>query len=128
MGPCLFPLRENLCFPYVFLQKQENQLKYNKSVIKSKNRPEVNHGHTKRQKIQEEELYDFKGPVFCVEVSSGVFYTRRNGKCCWTGNSRSTGPVQNLTRQPAEGRSRDGGLRLGEMEIFFELDGSDSAS
>jgi hypothetical protein len=90
---------------------------WNCSVIKSKNCPEVNHGHTKRQKIQEEELYDYEGPVYCVEVPSGVFYTRRNGKACWTGNSRSTGPVQNLTRQPAEGRSRDGGLRLGEMEV-----------
>ena len=90
---------------------------WNCSVIKSKNCPEVNHEHTKGQKIQEEELYDYEGPVYCVEVPSGVFYTRRNGKACWTGNSRSTGPVQNLTRQPAEGRSRDGGLRLGEMEV-----------
>ena len=52
-----------------------------------------------------EELVDYEGPVFCLQVPSEVFYVRRNGKGVWTGNSRSRGPRTILTRQCPEGRS-----------------------
>jgi len=60
----------------------------------------------------------FKGRVYCLRVASEVFYVRRNGKAVWTGNSRAhNGPIVMMTRQPSDGRARQGGLRLGEMEL-----------
>jgi DNA-directed RNA polymerase II subunit RPB2 len=49
----------------------------------------------------------FIGPVFYQRLKHMV-----NDKV----HSRATGPMVNLTHQPAEGRSRAGGLRVGEME------------
>jgi hypothetical protein len=89
---------------------------YRCSLIKKRTNPCVNHSHIKTQEIQDEKEYDYEGKVYCLQVPGEVFYVRKNGKSVWTGNSRSNGPSVLLTRQPTEGRSRDGGLRIGEME------------
>lgn len=63
-------------------------------------------------------LYDGKtGQMLECSVFMGVvFYQRLKHMVADKQHCRSIGPMVNLTRQPAEGRSRDGGHRFGEME------------
>jgi DNA-directed RNA polymerase II subunit RPB2 len=60
-------------------------------------------GHNGRQM----EVNVFMGPVF---------YQRLRHCSADKLHSRASGPLVMLTRQPAEGRAREGGLRFGEME------------
>ena len=55
-------------------------------IIKTKNEPEMNHGHCHEQTGQSEEIYDYEGMVGCLEVPSHVFMIRQNNKNVWIGN------------------------------------------
>jgi len=61
---------------------------YEVRIVTTKLEPQVNNGHVKKQRAQEEYFVEnYTKPVYCVRVPGHVVYVRRNGKAVWSGNS-----------------------------------------
>ncbi len=63
-------------------------------IVKTKNEPQINHGHVHEQEIQKEDIIHYTGKVYCLEVpETHLMYCRESqlSPPSWTGNSARSG-------------------------------------
>ena len=70
----------------------EKSISYCISINKTKNEPIIK--TTNRDAFSKSQ---YKGHVYCVELEkNNILYTRRKGKCVWSGNSRAQAEIRQL--------------------------------
>ncbi len=71
----------SITIPQMSLKGKNKREIYNININRKRLTPQIN----KRKKSVS--AADYSGEVYCCTVPSGIIYVRRNGKCCWCGNS-----------------------------------------
>lgn len=69
-------------------------ISYYVSVNYTKNEPRI-----KNKKRNPLSISPYNGFIYCVEVPNHTLYVRRNGKTCWSGNSRAQWEIREMADQ-----------------------------